>query len=946
MKLTDFRQTVFVTDENLNKVTFEFDEFEEGAKIEILGKKFAADGKKISVLIPCVNEETLAPVTLHLADGSFVSYTYTVKPVYKSEVLLVNISDGNAPFNDYCTLGRSTADYRKASAICKEIPDFRYAAEIPGIPQDDLVPDSQIEILPDFSVLCTAAASGEDIAEKLGEIKKYGTVCETVFIGRASGLSMGAIPYLADAGIKYAIIDKRNFRNSEGYFAAELFRLSCKNSEITVYINTPTDSIIPEYEKSLLPLTVSSELVEYKLFLKSKNVISEFEDKTDRLLGSKKVIPIIRNGHPEIFIKALCDEMNSKWKYPVFSMETPTGFMKKLSDNTEGGIPYVSGEISCPTADDMTGLGYLAAKKRKLSHYFPSAAAFALIKAMENGENRYNEYEFEKVSAKLADFYCGRIDFTDKNPIEMHKFNMFYSKAVPLTDAENITNSSFEKFIDRNAEGFITVINTTLGNRTTHLISPVPLDKTVCQKTGEGYLTEPLSLPSFGAKSFICGEYREGTPFAVQTANTADTGVYRISFDPKTGQIKSITENITMRELLDPSSGFFLGDMIYTAGSGDDIEFNRQKCIDFKIENGPLAFIITRHGIEEQSRAEVSCTVTFYRNSKNIDIKLKFTNAAALSGDFYDRYRKNIFFAFPFKCEDYRFKSTHITGEICESKDRLPFGSGDFAVCQRYAAVENDYCGTAVFCREMPVFHFGVIQYGRFSPQPSCTSAHMYLYAASNRANQLVYDSAEDACGEFNLSIYPYRGKQTAEISAAAENFLYPPLCVKGYSVERSRINVSDDGIGFGCLKPCNDGSFILRIYETLGIQRRLTITLPFNIKQAYRSDILCRTKDEITEFYENKITADIDASSPLTLKLFPSRNYTITKEDNTALKSYSYTAHCGRCVAVWDKNKSNPKNKYEIFCDGEKIAEAKNQNSETQIYMTEIFGKHNIEIK
>ena len=75
MKLTDFRQTPFVTAENFNKAYFEFEEFEEGARIEILGTKINADAQKMYALVPCVETETLTAVTLHLPDGSFVSYT-------------------------------------------------------------------------------------------------------------------------------------------------------------------------------------------------------------------------------------------------------------------------------------------------------------------------------------------------------------------------------------------------------------------------------------------------------------------------------------------------------------------------------------------------------------------------------------------------------------------------------------------------------------------------------------------------------------------------------------------------------------------------------------------------------------------------------------------------------------------------------------------------------
>lgn len=946
MKLTDFRQTPFVTAENFNKAYFEFEEFEEGARIEILGTKINAEAQKMYALVPCVETETLTAVTLHLPDGSFVSYTYNIKPVKKTEICLLNLSGGGRPYDNYCIIPKQGSDYtEKAEEICEELPDFRYAMNTPGISAEKYLKNSQIEALADISSLCTAAAEGEDIAERLAGSLNCAVRPQTAFIGRASGLSLGAVPYLAEAGIKYVIISPKPFRNSDTHFAAELFRLKCGSESVTVYIDKSDDSVLPEYEKSSLPLSAASELVEYKLFLKSKG-LSETEEKTEKFLGKKTIAPIVFEGEPNVFLKALCDEMTSKWKFPIFTMSTPSEFMKKLTESCGENIPEVSGEISCPCADDLTGFGKATAEKRKFSYELQTANAFSLIKAAENPKNEYPKSELSKTVSEISEFSVQNMDFTAKTPIEMHRFNMFYKKVRPFINAEKLAENSFAGFIDRQTDGFVTAINQTLRERKFSLISPVPLEGVLCQKTDEGYLTEPTLLPAFGAKSFVCGTFKECSPFADIKGDIIDTGCYRISIDSKTGRIKSIIENAAMRELLDFQSDVFLGDMIYTAGSGDNIDLNIQKCIDFHIENGPLAVKIIRRGIEEQSRAEIICTVTFYKFSKNIDINLKFSNALSLCGDFYDRYEKNIFFALPLRCEDYRFKSTHPTGEICESKDRLPIGTADFAVCQRYAAVENNYCGTMVACREMPVFHFGKIQYGSFSPQPSCTAAHMYLYAASNRANQLVYQSADDCSGEFSLTILPYRTNAADEVSAAADAFLHPPKIVNGYSVERSRMSVSEEGIIFGSLKLADDGAFILRITETLGLDRRLVISVPFKISRAFRADLFGTAAKELTEISGNMITVNANKNAPLTLRLYPSRDYNITKTENRSIRYYSYTAHCGKSVAVWDKCGDNSKEKYDILCDGEKIAEVKAQNSETQIYMTGVSGTHKIEVK
>lgn len=939
MKLTDFRQTAFVSTENLNKAVFCFEDIEDGAKIEILGVKISVDSELVEALIPCVNSETLASVTLHLKDGSFISYTYTVKPVKKSEICIINISPCANKYDNYCILESEDKNFSdKAVRVCGELPDFKYALVKPSKEADEFLKNGQIEAIPDISGFSTQSAFGEDMAQKLSN--PY--FCETAYMKNSSGLSLGAVPYLCDAGIKYVIISPDLTGTNQAAFAADLFKLSCKSSDVIVYIHNDK-SIIPEFERSSLSFSAQSELVEYKLSLKN-SVLSDFEQRADELLSKRSVVPVIYESEPTVFLKALSDEMASKWKNPIISMATPTEFMKKLAESVQN-MPSVSLEISCPGADDLTAYGNLTAKRQKYAYELQSANALSLIKATENPQNGYPESEFLNTMSEIADFPVQNIDFNSKSPIEMHRFNMFYSKERPLINAEKLIENAYSRFIDREAEGFVTAINSTLNERKFGLLSPVALDGITCQKTDEGYITEPVMLPAFGAKSFVCGEYKECAPFARQSGNVIDTGYYRVTFDEKYGTISSILETSAMRELIDSSSLYHLGDMIYTAGISDSLDLNVQKNIDFTIESGPLAISLTRRGIEEQSKAEVTSKIIFYKHTKNIDISLKFKNATTLCGDFYDRYKKNIFFAFPLRCENGRFVTTHILGELDDAKDRLSLGTSDFSVCSRYAALENDYCGTMIACREMPVFHFGKLQSASVLPQGSASASNIFLYAASNRANQLIYQNDDLCRGEFNLTIYPFRGKAEYEVYEKADIFLHPAKIVPGYSVERSRMSVSEEGISFGSLK-FNNGVFFLRVAEVLGIPRRLTISVPFKLQKAFYSDISGNEKNEIKEFSENRVTVEIKASSPLTLKLYPARSYNIKKVFPQGISYYSYISHCGRITAVWDKHDNIPQESYEIICDGEKIAEVKAQNSKTQIYMTDVIGNHKIEVK
>ena len=134
-------------------------------------------------------------------------------------------------------------------------------------------------------------------------------------------------------------------------------------------------------------------------------------------------------------------------------------------------------------------------------------------------------------------------------------------------------------------------------------------------------------------------------------------------------------------------------------------------------------------------------------------MELRFSNAVGLMGDFYDRYKKNIFFAFPFDVDDHEFYTLLAGGRAHSTGEKIRICPMDFTIVEEWLAVEGEDGVIGIRSEDMPVFHLSQINYNRFLKSPEYPKSHVYLYAASNRTNNLNFCTPEDCCGTYHLTI-------------------------------------------------------------------------------------------------------------------------------------------------------------------------------------------------
>ena len=113
MKLTEFRQTIFVTHEGYNKIELEFDEVIKGSKIEILETEKLVTDLKDYIMVPSVKYEITTLVLLKLPDGTTVTYTKRLLPPEKAIISFIPcaVSD-DCKLNKVIDMTKSFQNYR------------------------------------------------------------------------------------------------------------------------------------------------------------------------------------------------------------------------------------------------------------------------------------------------------------------------------------------------------------------------------------------------------------------------------------------------------------------------------------------------------------------------------------------------------------------------------------------------------------------------------------------------------------------------------------------------------------------------------------------------------------------------------------------------------------------------------------------------------------------
>lgn len=299
--------------------------------------------------------------------------------------------------------------------------------------------------------------------------------------------------------------------------------------------------------------------------------------------------------------------------------------------------------------------------------------------------------------------------------------------------------------------------------------------------------------------------------------------------------------------------------------------------------------------------------------------------------------------ATPFKVENHKFFTELSGGNAHDIKENMLICPQDFTVVEDWLAIQGKDGGIGIYSEDMPVFHLSQINYNKFMTEQNFPQSHVYLYAASNRTNNLNFRTPEDCHGRYRLSIIPYDGSCDRVLPEQMEELSQPIITGDGRCTDAV---YSDSKLRLTSMRVFDSHSILFRFKELYGEKNeRVRLTLPFEPTVAFYATLDGRELSK-AEIYQNNVIFSALPHSYVTLKVC--RNFDITSKSRKTSQIYNiFTVNIEnkRSIVCFEKSDDLEAKGFRVEGDGKVVAEVQNQPERVQICELDIRCE-NVEIE
>ena len=901
LRLSRFRQTVFIDHEDRNYAWLDVEGWDQcnpfGVTVEIGGKTAAEVSSmfrsRVELYLPRVTEPTECVICLRPFEDTPVYERAMLRPVPDATVDIITSSHSDLGYCGY--LDKLEAQYSDfldmAMDLCDRDEGFHYVIEHEwwlrcyerrhdeaGIRRlEAYLRSGRIELNAPHSANHTHWQGYEQLLRAVSfscihAADRYGFRPRTALYADMSGMTWAAVSAYAHMGIRYAAVyPNESFRLSrDGTPLPRVFwwlapngrdRLLChyqpayyELSVHEVFRDCSRHGPLPLDGTRLEKLTYAVDAIAEEMGdpcwdTLPLGIYDDVEPPTDRL-------------------PALCRAMGEKWASPRFCMSTLEKALSHMEEAYGDEIPVISGELGEQWSDFASIAPAWFARKRRADRYFAPAETVCALRSAVSAAP-YPAELLREIQWRMGEFDDHCWATSSKHPQEMHIYNL------------RLTKEQSAAFADESVSGLLSGRLGTPGDRASlQNLLPFPAggftdtpfgdevqrfsDGTVLSRVGE--------LAPFGRR--VCAAPLPAESRALpQDAASFSTEYYRVTLDPGSRHILQIRDLRLDRDLLDPHARFPFGEYIYVTTEGkldDRLFFEVPGAARVTLEDGPVALRLIRTCYEEQSGASVRTEIRFFHSDPTIEVRLSFRRAAGLIGDYYDRYKKNVFFSFPLGVPDHRFY-TELAGCVAGDREILPFNPKDFVTAQSWVAAENRDFGVAVHSRDLPLFHLGEIRYNRLSSRTDLhESSGVFLYAASNRCNQLNFPDPDSCRGDYCVSILPYAAGERGALHRWSQIRSLPPFPASPDVPALPVLAVEDPAVRLLAFKKAELSSdvFVLRLLEQGGEARTAEVILPAGLRAAEYADGTERPLGRAAAFSGDRLSVELQPLSYATVLL------------------------------------------------------------------------------
>lgn len=584
----------------------------------------------------------------------------------------------------------------------------------------------------------------------------------------------------------------------------------------------------------------------------------------------------------------------AKYRYPDIRVADPRDFMVYMEKTYGPELPVLRGDLNNFSADyaaiDPEAQGW----KRRASRLLPFAEGLAAAAGVHAPAFTLPAREVELTYQRMFDF--DEHSWPTSPPAgPVHKFNAQWGKRMEggraLTDAEALFERSLGALAPQITTGTtpeLAVFNPLGHPRTDLVIAPGSLPALVDPATGATVPMQTLStgetiflardVPAFGYRTYRVAP--GGTAGAAAgglraAGNTLENEFYTITFDSASGAVTSIRDRQLNRELVDPAAPYQFNQIVHVSKKSKEsragTDYAPKAGASLTASAGPLAAeIVASFRDPKLGDASVRQIVRLYAGVKRIDVINDLRHVGVLhTTQHVDRYRENLFYAFPLKVEQFTARAEYPGGVVRPHTDQLRWGSHDYLSANRWVDVSNAGFGITMAPHHAPVVHFGAIRYNELSVDYDPAKSHLYSYAWSNRMAGLSHLCADDLNARLMYSFTSHAGDWNAGATTRFGWSVASPLETRRLPAGQkgrlpagsaSFLAIDAPNVHLTVLKESNQPGrgWIVRLVETEGKAARATIDVShFPVDRAALCDLV-ENDDQPLELRGGKITVPI----------------------------------------------------------------------------------------
>ncbi|MBN1154367.1 glycosyl hydrolase family 38 [candidate division KSB1 bacterium] len=315
----------------------------------------------------------------------------------------------------------------------------------------------------------------------------------------------------------------------------------------------------------------------------------------------------------------------------------------------------------------------------------------------------------------------------------------------------------------------------------------------------------------------------------VESATLLENEYYRITIHEETGSISSLYDKVLNREIVDQSSRYKPGQLIY-----EEIydrhqlerftlsQYDRTIVTNVRIEpgiDGPIwKSIMVLADLKSCEKGSARYEIRLYKPEKRVEIsysirKLPITDPEA------------IYVAFPFRAnEDWKFLFEAQGGLVQSGKDQIEGTSSDWSTVQSFVILRDSESQIVLGSDEIPLMQLGGLNLGQFKYLANPDSSQIYSWILNNYWVTNFRASQE---GELTWSYYLTSTEDRSDIQATRFGWssripmpgrVFPPGLKTTKNIAKSLLSIEAENLLLVNCIPCKDRrGLILHFREIAG---------------------------------------------------------------------------------------------------------------------------------